>query len=78
MILIHEPFAGLIQQHPRKFPVIIAHASRGNSDGRLKIGEFEAVGAVNMPHMPQRGACFLGHQNAVAGVSRIAHGIYRS
>ncbi len=75
--LVHEALAGLVDQDPRGLhqrEMLLA----GNPVGKtlhadreriVRIGVLEAVGAVEVPHVPELRAELLRHLDAVAGVA---------
>ena len=53
----------------------IAGAVERMSEGNGEVGELEAVGAVNVPHMPQGSSHLLGHEDAISSMGEWSHRI---
>ena len=70
-IFIHEAPAEFVHRDPNHLAIFISRAGPDVANRKWELWKFESVTAVEMPHVPQRGASLLRHLDAVAGIAEI-------
>src|SRR5215510_3471619 len=75
-IFVHEALAESIYRNPDHLAILVSWPGPDMPYRKRQLGKFEAITAVEVPHMPEGRADFLSHLDTVAGVTEINR-IYR-